>query len=122
MSQAHPGYVLSRQVPPSSSAFSRMTKSSHPACRNLIPMHNPANPDPITTTSVMVAEVTGGSSGWEWVCVVHARRTLRRQGLAVVQVGDDRAEQARVSGGDRVVAVGFVGQQSGVTEVRGQPL
>ena len=52
MSQAQPGYVLSRQVPPRSSAFSRMTKSSHPACCSLIPMHSPANPDPTITTSV----------------------------------------------------------------------
>src|SRR6187551_3197036 len=67
MSHAQPGYVLSRQVPPRSSAFSRMTKSSHPACRSLIPIHSPANPAPMITTSVIPTKVTGRSLRWEWL-------------------------------------------------------
>src|SRR5687768_16792535 len=68
MSQAQPGKVLSRQVPPSRSAFSRMTKFSQPAWRSLIAMHRPANPDPTIATSypafssaAIAAKVTGQS-------------------------------------------------------------
>src|SRR5215470_10431867 len=35
-----------------------MTKSSHPACRSLIPMHRPANPDPMMTTSAIAPDAT----------------------------------------------------------------
>ena len=51
MSQAAPGYVASRQVPPTRSARSRMTTSSTPASRSLIAVPSPVNPAPITTTS-----------------------------------------------------------------------
>src|SRR4051812_33804217 len=49
-SQRQPGYVLSRQVPPRSPAFSRTTKSSMPASRSLIAMPTPAKPVAMTRT------------------------------------------------------------------------
>ena len=45
------GIVLSRQVPPMSSARSRMTKSSIPACFSAMPAPMPPNPAPTITTS-----------------------------------------------------------------------
>src|ERR1700691_4549368 len=48
-SQAHPGYWLSRQVPPRSVDFSRMTKSLRPAFFSAIPMPRPLNPLPTIT-------------------------------------------------------------------------
>ena len=48
-SQAQPGYWLSRQVPPRSSFFSRITKLWWPACFRRIAMQRPENPDPMMT-------------------------------------------------------------------------
>ena len=45
-SQAAPGYVLSRQTPPTSSARSMIVKSSRPAPLSLAPMASPLNPAP----------------------------------------------------------------------------
>src|SRR3546814_18424526 len=51
-SQAAPGYVLSRQVPPTLPAFSRMTNESMPAFFSWIAMHRPPKPEPTTATVV----------------------------------------------------------------------
>src|SRR5690606_32521867 len=50
MSQAQPGYVLSRHVPPTSSAFSMTTKPSRPSLRSLIAIPRPENPVPTMMT------------------------------------------------------------------------
>ena len=50
MSQAIPGYVLSRQVPPTRSLRSRIVKSSMPPCFRRIPIPSPAKPAPMMST------------------------------------------------------------------------
>ena len=50
-SHAAPGYVLSRQVPPTRSLRSRMTKSSTPAWLSLIAVPMPVNPAPTMRVS-----------------------------------------------------------------------
>jgi hypothetical protein len=45
-SHAAPGYVLSRQVPPTRSLRSRMTMSSTAACASLIAVPSPVKPAP----------------------------------------------------------------------------
>src|SRR6202165_4166020 len=56
-SHVHPGYVLSRHVPPTSSARSSMMKSSMPACLRRIAMPRPANPVPTMTAPTRLASV-----------------------------------------------------------------
>src|SRR5258708_4430705 len=46
-SQAAPGYVFSRQVPPSRSAFSKIVNESIPSLFSWIPRQSPEKPDPI---------------------------------------------------------------------------
>ena len=53
MSQAIPGYVLSRHVPPTRSARSRMTMSSTPDSASLIAAPRPLNPAPTISVEWM---------------------------------------------------------------------
>ena len=50
MSHVSPGYVLSRHVPPTSSAFSKTVKVSMPASLSLIAMQMPDMPAPMIAT------------------------------------------------------------------------
>ena len=52
MSQAAPGYWLSRQVPPTSAARSRITKSDKPACCSRMAAPKPPKPAPMMSVSV----------------------------------------------------------------------
>lgn len=49
MSQAAPGYVFSRQTPPTSRPFSSSSTSSSPARRSAMAMARPPNPAPMMT-------------------------------------------------------------------------
>src|SRR3954454_9384854 len=58
-----PGYVLSRQVPPTSPARSRTMKSSTPCCLRRMAMPSPAKPEPITATGTCAGRV-GAERAW----------------------------------------------------------
>ena len=54
MSHSQPGYVLSRQVPPTSSAFSSTTKSLRPDFLSFIAIPIPEKPVPMMTISLLI--------------------------------------------------------------------
>src|SRR5215471_11766246 len=66
MSHAQPGYVLSRQVPPTESACSRMMKSFQPARLRRIAMPIPPKPAPTMAIAFLatlaLVRVTGNST------------------------------------------------------------
>src|SRR3546814_11605575 len=79
-SQAAPGYVLSRQVPPTLPAFSRMTNESMPAFFSWIAMHRPPKPEPTIATVVAARSKVPGEFrseerrvGKEWVSTCRSR-------------------------------------------------
>src|SRR5256885_16845883 len=105
MSQAAPGYVLSRHVPPTCSARSRMTKSSTPAWVSLIAAPTPVNPAP----TISVSYTCLGMSGRRLVGDLFDPARDRRQQRSRILVGkpDHRV-------GQQVVRVTGVGDHAGV--------
>src|SRR4051812_39085103 len=65
MSHWQPGYELSRQVPPTSSARSRTTKSCSPASLSLMAMPRPANPVPRMAILCMARPLADRGAGEE---------------------------------------------------------
>src|SRR5690606_11771290 len=61
-SQAHPGYVLARQVPPCDAAFSRMMNSFSACSRKRTAAPIPLMPAPIITTCFSIIDMDTASS------------------------------------------------------------
>src|SRR6478752_6373461 len=105
-SHAAPGYVLSRQVPPTRSSRSRITKSSTPAWVSLIAVPIPVKPAPTISVSYTLVSATSRRRLVGYLVDPPRHRRQQRPGVPVGEP-DHRI-------GQQVVRVPGVGDHAGV--------